>query len=137
MNTHDLANALSTLAKVLRAGPNMDITDLKSVQSKTPRSSAEIAVNLSTLIELSKIDKARWAELISEYNFPIEIRPRDASRDVLGKLFNYLDENPSAQERLKISATRGSGTGSPELMRALGTLLKGTAHEPPQSGNQS
>jgi hypothetical protein len=74
-------------------------------------------------------------ELIHENNFPIDIRPRDGSRDIIGKLFAYLEENPLAQEKLKSSATRSTSKSSPELMKALSTLLRDTRNEPPTEGN--
>jgi hypothetical protein len=69
-------------------------------------------------------------ELIRENGFPIEIRPRDASRDIFGKLCAYLESNPQAQEKLKASVNKTSGKSSPELMRALATLLKDQRTEP-------
>lgn len=128
MKSHDLANALQTLARLLKAAPDAELSELTVTTSKSLRSSQEIAVNLDTLISLSTIDKSKWAELIADYGFPIEIRPRDASRDVLGKLFSYLEQNPLAREKLKANPNRESGKASPELLRALNTLLKGT-HE--------
>jgi hypothetical protein len=133
VKTHELANSLMILARLLKAGPDTELSEMKFVDFKSFRSSQEIAVNLGTLIALSNIDKSRWTEFIQEYQFPIEIRARDGSRDVLGKLFSYLEENPDAQERIKSSAAKGSGKASPELMKALNTLLKGTLHEPPAS----
>jgi hypothetical protein len=74
-------------------------------------------------------------DLIHEYNFPIDVRPRDGARDIIGKLFTFLEENPLAQEKLKSSATRSTSRSSPELMKALSTLLRDTRNEPPAEGN--
>ena len=131
MKSHDLAQALLTLAKMLRSGPNAELAQLRlrDVLGE-PHGSQQLALNLSTLVSLSSVDKSRWLQLIRENRFPIEVRPRDGSRDIFGKLCAYLEENPLAQEQLKASATRSSSQSSPELMKALATLLKDTTkHE--------
>jgi hypothetical protein len=136
MKSHELANALSTLARLLKAGPNVELSQLNIRDAfGGPHSSQNLAVNLSTLVSLSSVDKSKWMELIHEYNFPIDVRPRDGSRDIIGKLFAYLEENPLAQEKLKSNATRSTSKSSPELMKALSTLLRDTRNEPPTEGN--
>jgi hypothetical protein len=125
MRCHELAQALTTLARVLKSGPDVELSDLKVRETLGGiRSSQDLAVNLSTLVSLSSVDKSKWVDLIREHGFPIDVRPRDAARDVLGKLFTYLETNVEAQEKLKASARRPSGKASPELMKALETLLK-------------
>jgi hypothetical protein len=123
-----LAQALSTLARILKSGPNVELEQLRFKDLfGGPHSTQELELNLSTLVSLSSVDKSRWIELIHENRFPIEVRARDGSRDVFGKLCSYLDANPQAQEQLKASVSRSSTqTSSPELMRALSTLLKNT-----------
>lgn len=125
MMTHDLARALNLLAKALREAPNKDIKDLEHEFNRPHivQSISHIAVNLSTLVELSRVDRQQWVSLIAEYGFPISIRPRDASRDILGKVLRYLEENPAARQRLKAGVI-GRGEASPELMKALAVLLK-------------
>jgi hypothetical protein len=130
MKSHELAQALNALARLLKAGPNVDISQLKVTEVFDSRSNRDLALNLSTLVSLSSVDKQRWMELIRENNFPIDVRPRDGSRDVFGKLCAYLEENPIAQEQLKANVSRTTGRSSPELMRALSTLLKGQKSEP-------
>jgi hypothetical protein len=125
MKSHELANALSILARLLKSGPDVELSRLKVRDTLGGIQGSEgLAVNLATLVSLSNVDKSKWVELINEHGFPIDIRPRDGSRDVLGKLFSYLETNIEAQEKLKASATRPSGKASPELMKALATLLK-------------
>jgi|ERR1035437_175790 hypothetical protein len=125
MRCHELAQALTTLARVLKSGPDVELSDLKVRETLGGiHSSQDLAVNLSTLVSLSSVDKSKWVDLIREHGFPIDVRPRDAARDVLGKLFTYLETNVEAQEKLKASARRPSGKASPELMKALETLLK-------------
>lgn len=98
--------------------------------AKAPRhvSTANMAVNLDTLIDLAKIDKSQWLTFIQENGFPISTRSRDASRDLLGKVLRYLEENTEARAKLKENVMRRTGQASPELMKALSVLLRDT-HE--------
>ncbi len=127
MKTHELAGALTRLAKLLLALPNSELSDFeRDVKSLAGSANLEgIAVNLSTLATLSRIDKRQWMELVRTYALPIEIRPRDASRDILGKLLSYLEENAEAREKLKRRMVEPKGVeASPALMKALGILLR-------------
>ena len=124
MKSHELAQALSALARLLKAGPDVDISQLKVGEIFDSPTNRDLALNLSTLVSLSRVDKSKWMELIREYGFPIEARPRDASRDVFGKICAYLETNPKAQEQLKAVATKASSKSSPELLKALTALLK-------------
>jgi hypothetical protein len=133
MRSHDLAQSLTTLARLLKSGPNVDLAQLRLKDMfGGPHSSQELALNLSTLVSLSSVDKSKWLDLIREHRFPIEVRPRDGSRDIFGKLCAYLEANPLAQEQLKASATR-TNQSSPELMRALSTLMKDIPKNEPGS----
>src|SRR5438045_886032 len=124
MKTHEFAHQLSKLAKLMKTSPNLEVDDfLSRVERGSWHQTENVAVNLHTLAELSSIDKKQWLSLIHAYNFPIEIRPRDASRDILGKLLKFLEENPEAREKLKKTVVR-STTTSPALMQALETLLR-------------
>src|SRR5208283_4315788 len=105
MKSHELAQALTTLARLLKSGPNVELSQLKVREVFDSHSNRDLALNLSTLVSLSSVDKQKWMELIRENGFPIEIRPRDGSRDILGKLCAYLESNLQAQEQLKASAT--------------------------------
>jgi hypothetical protein len=121
MKTHDAAQILKRLARMLQAAPNMDLGAAKVIGADV--SDGEIAVGLTTLVELARIDKQQWLSFIRQHEFPIKTRPADASRDVLGKLLKYLDQNPDEMKRLKDTANRTSS--SPELLRALDALLNG------------
>lgn len=123
MKSHDVARMLMQLAKVLRKAPNVELSELNFAHHAKLRK-GDVAIGLSTLVELAKIDKSQWLSLIYEHNLPVEIRPRDASRDILGKVLKYLEEHPEAQQKLKDSVNNNS-QASPELMRALSLLLKG------------
>jgi hypothetical protein len=118
------------MARLLKSGPDIELSQLKLRDNSEFQSNRDIVLNLSTLVSLSSVSKQKWMELIRENGFPIEIRQRDASRDIFGKLCAYLESNPQAQERLKANANRTSGKSSPELMRALATLLKDQRTEP-------
>lgn len=126
MKTHQFAKALRTLASVLQSGPDIDLKELtlskSGVQSSLP--GEDLSIALSTLASLSRIDKKQWASLIIDYNFPIEIRPRDASRDILGKLLRHLETNPAAFHTLRESAKQSSGKTSSALKRAFEVLLR-------------
>jgi hypothetical protein len=125
MKTHDVASALELLARFLRQAPNEELssTALGSLKRAKP-DSASIPVALSTLVALSRVERQQWQAVIQEYGFPIVVRPRDASRDILGKLLNYLEQNPEAIKRLRLSPPSSRSDISPELMSALQHLLK-------------
>lgn len=125
MKSHDLAKALSHFAQLLRKLPSTDLDDLiVSARYAPPPDPDTVPIALSTLVSLSRFDKNQWLQLIKEYNFPVEIRPRDASRDILGKILKHLEESPEARNRLVNRATKSKPESSPELLRALETLLR-------------
>ena len=124
MKTHELARLLRQLADFLDSGINIEITRARVSDSNSVReSSSGLAVNLSTLAELSRIDKSQWVSLIDELGIRIPIRPRDASRDILGKLLVYLEQNEDARNKLKNRVSRKGEIASPDLTRALASLL--------------
>lgn len=122
MKTHQLAKALRTLSSILEQGPNVDIEKFNSC-IKNDLSNREIAVNLKTLYSLSKINKQDWIKLIDDFGFKIDIQQRDSSRNIIGKILNYIDANPSAIDTLKIKAKESSSSPS-ALNKALDILLK-------------
>jgi hypothetical protein len=126
VTTHELADALERLAHILKRGPQIELDQWSREIGRQPqaRSNAHIAVNLATLAALSRIDKRQWAALIRENGFPVEVRPRDASRDILGKLLRFLEEHPDAIEHLRARAQSRPAEASPELMKALSILLR-------------
>ncbi|XAL98672.1 hypothetical protein OT109_13920 [Phycisphaeraceae bacterium D3-23] len=128
MKSHDLAKILIHLSDILYAGPNTDLADLKTGSIKSSRTTdrdnkPDLAINLHTLATLSKVDKSEWIEFSERFHLPITIRPRDASRDIIGKLLTYLDNNPAEHKRIAESSRPESSEGSPELLRALSVLL--------------
>jgi anion-transporting ArsA/GET3 family ATPase len=100
-----------------------ELFDLLRVQQKELQPK-EIKIGLSHLVALSRVDKGQWKALIEEYSFPITIRPRDASRDILGKLLKYLEQNAEAREKLSQSTASSPRKASPELLKALASLMK-------------
>src|SRR4051812_47660249 len=105
MKTHDFADALSQLARLLKQSPDTELSPfLDGIRGERPAresSADEVALSLSTLAALSQIDKDQWIALIREYGLPIELRPRISSRDILGKLLSYLENNPAAMKKMR------------------------------------
>jgi hypothetical protein len=124
VKTHDLAKALEALARLLRATPNGPLEELTSLTPRRKPESAEIPLALSTLVGLAEIDKSQWLEFIRSNGFSIDVRPRDASRDVVGKLLRYLEQSPEARKKITSVAERSRSQTSPELQKALDFLLK-------------
>ncbi len=124
MKTHDLAKALAQLGKVLRGLPNQEVDSLgDALSARTQTPTAEIGISLSALAALSKYNKVDWENVVREFELPIELRSRDAARDIMGKIINYLAENDAERERVaRESRAASSGTPS-ELSNALKFLL--------------
>jgi hypothetical protein len=130
MQTHELAEALRKLASFLKRCPNIDINDMSFLlgmelpaRRLEPKSKDDLPIALSALLSLSRIDKNEWIELISDLGLQIEVRPRDASRDILGKVLRVLEAEPDARDRLQRRVRNKEAHGSPELARALSSLL--------------
>ena len=137
MKTHEFARALTQIAELLKSGPNIDLGDLglSPPDLFQKEASQTIAVNLSTLVGLSRIDKKQWQNFVIENGLPIQLRPRDASRDILGKVLTYLDQHADARERIKQAAVgKRAGQTSSELMKAFSILL-GDAYGPSSKGD--
>ena len=124
MKTHSFAKALRLLANVLEASPNMEVSELTTALGvRSEIDTRQVAINLKTLHSLSKIKKREWIKLIQDYGFKIDIKYRDSSRNIIGKLLNYLDANPNAIDTLKKKAKETSEKSS-ALSRALDILLE-------------
>ena len=123
MKTHDLAKALTQLAKVLRSLPNQELTGLGStLATSAERPSDDIGVSLSVLAALSKFSKSDWEKTARDFDIPVDIRPRDAARDIMGKILNYLADNDAERERIAMKNSRSDDEPS-ELSNALRFLL--------------
>ena len=125
MNTYDAAKTLSSLASALRAAPNQSLDELaEGGGRKVDSRSVDVPRALSMLVALSHFDKVQWMQVADELRLPVDIRPRDASRDIMWKILKYLEANPEARNRLTHSASRQRSQTSPELAQALEFLLK-------------
>ena len=124
MKTHDIARALDQLAVLLRSGSNVDLKDVRiSTKEQAELSMQGVAVNLSTLVSLSRLSKSEWVRFIEHYKLPVDVKKTESVRDLLGRLLVYLERNEDARERLKREST-GTGRASPELLKALQVLLR-------------
>lgn len=133
MKSHELAEGLKALAKALKSGPNVEVgsTDFQlpfgrrdMVISEKPSSiKDDLPLALSALLSLSRIDKHDWAELIADIGLDIPITPRDSNRDVVGKVLRHLEAEPTAREMLMKRVKSKNAKASPELTRALSSLL--------------
>lgn len=132
MKTHELSKALMALAKVLKAGPDVDIDTWSVLGSVTGGASSknqkvkdgDIPAALYTLVSLNNVSKAQWISFISEYGIDVEIRPRDANRDIVGKVLSYLAANPLARDSLLKNSSKRTPGHSAELANAFNILLK-------------
>ena len=123
MKTHDLAKALTQLGKLLRTLPNQDLDELGSTMSKSASGpSVDIGISLSALASLSKFNKSDWEKVARDFDLPVDLRPRDAARDVMGKILTYLAENDAERERVALKS-RVSTDQPSELSNALRFLL--------------
>jgi hypothetical protein len=124
MKTHEVAKILSKLAHILRRGPNVDLDGLSfDMLSRSKPNPADIPMALSALASLSQFDKNQWRAVIHEYDLPLEVRPAESTRDIVGKILRHLEVDKDARNRLRHAAQRKSDV-SPELMNALSFLLR-------------
>lgn len=129
MKSHDFAKHLTLMAKILKSGPNIEMEDLSlsettslKVDSKNiERSDVPKALNM--LVNLNEMKKSEWLDLIENFDFDIDVRPRDATRDVIGKLLSYLSENQDEREKLIGKKVKKRDSVSLELADALSLLL--------------
>jgi hypothetical protein len=71
MKAHQVAKALRLLATALDATPNDELTeDFLRQQSQISLDNSTIAVSLSTLANLARIDKRQWLMFVGENNIP-------------------------------------------------------------------
>ena len=138
MKAYDLARALNHLSRVLRAGPNIEVEDIgnlsvhstsprparprESVDSRPdPRSANEKGTALALLAEMASYNKSELIDLAKQLNIPIQVRPADAVRDILGKILRYIQDNPDFRSRL-VHASPETPEGS-RLAHALAILM--------------
>lgn len=130
MKSHDFAKQLALMAQVLRAAPNIELEnsmDWESVFQKRSHSTVgdeDIPHALNMLVGLNNVSKQQWLSLIEEFGFAIDIRPRDANRDIFGKLFRFLADHPEERVRLVGKKSRKPIKESEELANALTILMR-------------
>jgi hypothetical protein len=122
MKTHDAAKAFTQMGKLLRSLPNQDMDEFASGagyrQSSPP---SNVGISLSALAAFSKYGRLDWEKVVRDFELPIELRPRDGARDIMGKILTYLVEHDDERERV---AKKSSSSNSPsELSNALKYLL--------------
>jgi hypothetical protein len=86
--------------------------------------SSDLPIALSALVAVSSFKKTQWEAVIKEYRLPIQVKPAESTRDVLGKIVQHLAQDPESRKRVKQAAQRARPDASPELMNALDFLLK-------------
>lgn len=130
MKAHELSKALLALAKILKSGPDIDVEDWSilskstSITKTAPLKESDIPTALYTLVKLNDVSKSQWLSLIREFDIDVEIRTRDANRDIVGKILNYLAANPIARDNLLKTGSKKNVSESAELANALNLLLK-------------
>ncbi|GGX41042.1 hypothetical protein [Saccharospirillum salsuginis] len=131
MKSHDFAKNLVAMANILRSGPNVELENLNfsnlsknSTENTNYLDEKELPKALSMMVELNQVSKNQWLSLISEYDFDVPTRPRDANRDIIGKLLKYLSENPDEREKLSGKKVIKKSNKSSELADALSLLLR-------------
>lgn len=137
MKTHELAKALTQLSRVLKAGPNIEFEELTNLSTylsaKRPARSApkkavdasvtEQGAGLALLAQMANYKKQDLIELAEALDIPLEIRPADAVRDVLGKILKYINDNPEVKNRLGQTNTRQMPESTSSLTQALSILM--------------
>src|SRR6266508_4301654 len=125
MKTHEIARILSSLAQALRRCPDVSLKELANLSSVRggPRPS-EIPMALSALTALSKFKKSQWEAVSKEYRIPIQVRPTESTRDIVGKILRHIEQDAEARRRVRLAAQKTKTDISPELMNALDFLLK-------------
>lgn len=124
MRTHEVARTLTELARAMRKAPNQPLEEFFEAQPQRAALDPNgIPAALSTLVALASFGRSQWRDIISDYGFPITVRPRDTARDLFTRVLQYLEENPDAREALVKSSSRPHSGTSPELTKALRFLL--------------
>jgi hypothetical protein len=129
MKTHQLARNLRILGELLLSGPNVDLQNLSLASRRLVGTSPRSSIGLHTLLDLSKVTKREWLEVVDKHGIPIEIRQRDAARDILHKLLRFLADNEEAYRGLRASGEAVGEEASEELLQSLNGLLRGTKYE--------
>jgi hypothetical protein len=126
MKTHEFADALLVLARMLKSGRNVELKDWSGPATATNgdgHDTTDAGLSLAVLAGLSRYSKNQWRVLMKEWAIPVEVRPTDSVRDLVGRLLRYLEEHPDLLRKIKTESAKKSTKASPELLKALSILL--------------
>lgn len=143
MKTHELARALATLSRILKSGQNTELKDWAGPAKKQSGETlagakidlADIGTVINIMAEVSRLSKGDYRTIIEAMKLPISILRSDSVRDLQGRFFNYLRDNPDDVRRIREEGEKKGPKGSPELARVLSVLLGGGLDENATSGN--
>ena len=132
MKAHELAKSLNYLARMLRAGPNIEMEEIgnlgthssKNQRLGNPRNSPSGKSGaIALLAAMSNLSKSEVLQIAEDLDIPIQVRKADAVRDILGKILKHIQENPDVQNRLVMRSVNESEEEAPRLARALAILM--------------
>src|SRR6202171_2001285 len=125
ITTHEAARILLSLARALRKGPNVPVEGLANLATlRGNDKSSDLPIALSALVAVSSFKKTQWEAVIKEYRLPIQVKPTESTRDVLGKIVQHLAQDPESRKRVNQAAQTPGPEALQELMNALDFLLK-------------
>lgn len=129
LTTHEAADLLVTLARVLRSLPEgpleeeMERARFRDKERKYAAYSDPSA--LVALVGFSKFTKGDWVAFIHEMDLPISLDPKHSSRDLMGKIVSYFADHPEGRARLRSMSRRGGkGEASQALLDAFSVLMR-------------
>lgn len=78
---------------------------------------------LIVLLRLSSYSKDEWRKLINQLELDVPLKMTDSVRDIVGRLLKFLGDNKDVQRNLFEKAQKPPPGISPELMKALSSLI--------------
>lgn len=126
MKTHEFAKSLNLMAKILRAGPNVELSEfdmLRSRQKELAAPEPDLPSALMVVSVLARFRKPDWVSVIKEYNLDIPVKKTDSVRDLLGRFINYMANSPEEVRRFTREVQTSTVAPSAELSEALSILL--------------
>lgn len=129
ISTHELADLLVMLARMLRSMPEGPLDEEFKRKRFRDREQKTFAFNepsaLIALVGFSKFTKNDWVNFIHEMDLPIRVESKNASRDLMGKIISYFADHPEGRARLRSISRRGSRGGTSQaLLDAFTVLMK-------------
>lgn len=131
LTTHEVADLLVTLARVLRSmpeGPLEEEVERARYRDRERKFAAYSEPSaLVALVGFSKFTKSDWVNFIHEMDLPISLDPKHSSRDLMGKIVSYFADHPEGRARLRSMSKRGGrGDASQALLDAFSVLMRGS-----------